>query len=299
MLRRQAAVALTYLTLALATLTIVLHVAVGEPVVPLPVPHGASGWTLQPAGAAYPYAPRRGQAGKDVVWIPSEQAVVDTMLDLAALTPEDTLLDLGSGDGRIVIGAARRGAHATGVEYDPALVDLSRHLAEEAGISDRARFVHGDIFETDLTDATVITMFLLPELNLRLRPALLALRPGTRIVSNTFTMDDWLPDASATVRGGCQTWCVAFLWVVPENVEGVWRLGTSRVTLKQRFQDVSGIRQNPGGGTEEVKGGLLSAARIGFRIGDSYYEGVVDGHRMQGVVESPARREPWRATRVR
>lgn len=259
----------------------------------------ASGASPQLAGTAYPNAPRRGQAGKDVVWIPSEQAVVDTMLDLAALTPEDTLLDLGSGDGRLVIGAARRGARAIGAEYDAALVDLSRRLAEGAGVSDRASFVQGDIFETDLTGASVITMFLLPELNLRLRPSLLALRPGTRIVSNTFTMDDWLPDASATARDGCQTWCVAFLWVVPEHVEGVWRLGASRLTLRQWFQEVSGIRQGPGGDTEAVEGGLLLAARIRFRIGDVYYDGIVEGDSMRGIFESSGRRDPWRATRER
>lgn len=299
MLRRHAAGLLTYLVLALATGAVLLHVAGSEPLTLPPVPHRASGWMPQPAGAAHPYAPRRGQAGKDVVWIPSDQAVVDTMLDLAALTPEDTLFDLGSGDGRFVIGAARRGARAVGVEYEPALVELSRRLAEEAGVSDRASFVHGDIFETDLSSATVITMFLLPELNLRLRPALLALRPGTRVVSNTFTMDDWMPDASATARDGCQVWCAAFLWVVPGNVEGVWQLGASRLTLKQRFQEVSGISHDPGGRTQAVEGGLLRALRIRFRIGDLYYDGVVDGDRMQGLVESSGQRHPWQATRVR
>jgi precorrin-6B methylase 2 len=290
--------ALAYAALGLATGVLVLHVAAGEPVA-LPPVSPASGWIPPSAGSAYPYAPRRGQAGKDVVWIPSEQAVVDTMLDLAGLTPEDTLLDLGSGDGRIVVGAARRGARATGVEFDPALVDLSRRLAEDAGVSDRASFVRGDIFETDLSHATVITMFLLPELNLRLRPALLALRPGTRVVSNTFTMDDWLPDGSATVRDGCQTWCVAFLWVVPERVEGVWQLGGSRLRLRQRFQEVSGIRQDSGGDAEQVEGGLLTGAQIRFRIGSSLYEGAVDGNTMQGMVTSPGRRDRWQATRVR
>lgn len=292
-------VAIAYLALALATGALVLHVAAGEPVVLPPVSPGASGWIPPSAGSAYPYAPRRGQAGKDVVWIPSEQAVVDTMLDLAGLTRDDVLFDLGSGDGRIVIGAARRGARAMGVEFDPALVDLSRRLAEEAGVSDRASFVRGDIFETDLSRATVITMFLLPELNLRLRPALLALRPGTRVVSNTFTMDDWLPDGSATVRNGCQTWCVAFLWLVPERVEGTWQLGGSRLALRQRFQEVSGTKQDPGGDAETLEGGLLTGARIGFRVGNSLYEGVVNRERMEGTVEAPGRRDQWHATRVR
>lgn len=290
--------ALTYLALALATGGLVLHVAGGEPIVLPPVSSGSSGWTPPSAGAAYPYAPRRGQSGKDVVWIPSEQAVVDTMLDLAGLTPEDTLLDLGSGDGRIVIGAAHRGATAIGVEYDPALVDLSRRLAEDAGVSDRASFVRGDIFETDLSRATVITMFLLPELNLRLRPALLALRPGTRIVSNTFTMDDWLPDGSATVGDGCHTWCVAFLWVIPERVEGVWRLGSSRLMLSQRFQDVSGTIRGPGADVNEVTG-RVSGTKIRLRVGEPLYEGVVAGDRMEGTVETAGRRDPWHATRVR
>lgn len=298
MLRHHTAASLIYLGLALITSAFVLLVATGEPVTLAPVWRGESGWAPQPAGSAYPYEPRRGQAGKDVVWIPSDQAVVDTMLDLAALTPEDALLDLGSGDGRIVIGAARRGAPAVGVEYDPALVDLSRHLAEKVGVSDRARFIHGDIFDTDLTQATVITMFLLPELNLRLRPSLLALGPGTRIVSNTFSMDDWLPDASATVRDGCQTWCVALLWVVPANVEGVWQLDGARLTLRQRFQEVSGTLRGPGGDVTQVSG-RLAGATIRFRIGDLDYEGVVDGGSMQGTIVSPGRHDLWQATHVR
>ncbi len=296
--RRHVAGALTYLVLVLATGSLVLQVAVGEPANLPPVSAGSSGWTPRSAGSAYPYSPLRGQSGKDVVWIPSDQAVVDTMLDLAALTPEDTLVDLGSGDGRIVIGAARRGARAVGVEYDRALVDLSRRLAEEAGVSDRASFVRGDIFETDLSRATVITMFLLPELNLRLRPALLALRPGTRIVSNTFTMDDWLPDASATVREGCQTWCVAFLWVIPGSAGGVWQIGASRLTLRQRFQEVSGSIRGPGADADEVTG-RVTGTRIRFRVGEQLYQGVIDGDRMDGTVETAGRRDPWHAARVR
>src|SRR5687767_9006556 len=137
------------------------------------------------------YAPSVGQEGKDVVWVPTPQALVDRMLDMAKLTPADYLMDLGSGDGRTVITAAKRGASAIGIEYNPQMVALSQRNAEKEGVSGRAAFVKADLFMTDLSRATVITMFLLPEINLKLRPNLLKLRPGTRLVSNTFTMGDW------------------------------------------------------------------------------------------------------------
>src|SRR5690348_17819636 len=137
------------------------------------------------------YQPEVGQAGKDVVWVPTPQAVVDRMLDMAKLTPQDFLMDLGSGDGRTVITAAKRGAHAMGIEYNPDMVELSKANARAAGVSDRVSFMKADLFETDLSKATVITMFLLPDINLKLRPKILALKPGTRVASNTFTMGDW------------------------------------------------------------------------------------------------------------
>src|ERR671912_765683 len=156
-----------------------------------------------------PYEPQVGQEGKDVVWVPTPQALVDKMLDMAKLTPQDFLIDLGSGDGRTVITAARRGARALGIEYNPDMVDLAKRNATEAKVSDRATFEKADLFETDLSKATVITMFLLPEINLKLRPKILDLKPGTRIVSNSFTMGEWASDESASVGGECDHWCTA------------------------------------------------------------------------------------------
>ena len=149
------------------------------------------------------YKPQVGQDGKDVVWVPSPDPLVDTMLDMAKVTANDYVMDLGSGDGRTVIAAARRGARAVGVEYNPDMVALSRRNATAAKVGNKAEFVQADLFETDLSKATVITMFLLPQINLKLRPKILQLKPGTRIVSNTFTMDDWKADETKTVSGDC------------------------------------------------------------------------------------------------
>jgi 2-polyprenyl-3-methyl-5-hydroxy-6-metoxy-1,4-benzoquinol methylase len=160
------------------------------------------------------YEPSVGQKGKDVVWVPTPQVVVDKMLDIAGMTARDYVMDLGSGDGRLVITAAKRGARALGIEYNPDMVELARRNAEKAGVAGRAKFVKADLFETDFSEATVITMFLLPDINLRLRPKLLRLKPGTRIVSNTFTMAEWKPDATADLgtEAGCNaSWCTALL----------------------------------------------------------------------------------------
>ena len=143
------------------------------------------------------FEPRVGQPGKDVVWVPTPQALVDKMLDMAKVTPSDFVIDLGSGDGRTVITAAKRGATAMGIEYNPDMVELSKRNAEKEGVTSRATFVKQDLFETDFSKATVITMFLLPDINLKLRPKILNLKPGTRIVSNTFTMGDWKADETA------------------------------------------------------------------------------------------------------
>ena len=143
------------------------------------------------------YEPTSGQEGKDVVWVPTPQVVVDKMLDMARVTPNDFVMDLGSGDGRTVITAARRGARAMGIEYNPDMVELSKRNAAKEGVTARATFVKADLFETDVSQASVITMFLLPDINLKLRPKLLELKPGTRIVSNSFTMGDWEADETA------------------------------------------------------------------------------------------------------
>ena len=185
------------------------------------------------------FQPEVGQEGKDVVWVPTPQALVEKMLALAKITPADFLIDLGSGDGRTVITAAKRGIHALGIEYNPDMVGLSRQNAEKEGVSDMAKFTEADLFESDFSKATVITMFLLPDINMRLRPALLDLKPGTRIVSNTFTMQDWLSDDTAMISAKDTRCNTAFLWIVPAKVEGSWKLAEVELILIQKFQIIS------------------------------------------------------------
>src|SRR5687767_10043400 len=197
--------------------------------------------TQKPASETQkPYEPQVGQGGKDVVWVPTPQALVDKMLDIAKITPQDFLMDLGSGDGRTVITAAKRGTRAMGIEYNPDMVELSKKNAAAAGVSDKATFVKADLFETDFSKATVISMFLLPSINMKLRPTILNLKPGTRIVSNTFTMEDWQADETATITDDCTSWCTALLWIVPAKVEGSWTTPQGDLKLTQQFQNVTG-----------------------------------------------------------
>jgi hypothetical protein len=187
------------------------------------------------------FEPEVGQPGKDVVWVPTPQAVVDKMLDTAKLTKDDFLMDLGSGDGRTVITAAKRGARAVGIEYNPDMVELSKRNAEAEGVSSRAQFMKADLFATDLSKATVITMFLLPDINLKLRPKILNLKPGTRVVSNTFTMGDWKADETVTVDQGCDgSWCTVLFWLVPAHVGGTHKTAQGDLVLKQQFQMLTG-----------------------------------------------------------
>jgi SAM-dependent methyltransferase len=226
-----------------------------------------------------PYEPSVGQEGKDVVWVPTPDALVDKMLDMAAMTPKDFVIDLGSGDGRTVIAAARRGARALGIEYNPDMVELSKRNAAQAGVTDKATFVKADLFQTDLSKATVITMFLLPSINLQLRPKLLELKPGTRIVSNTFTMDDWEADETVTVSSGCSgSWCTALFWVVPAKVAGTWRMPQGDLTLTQQFQKVTGKL-----GTTPVTG-RLRGDEITLEAGPVRYTGRVNGKTIEGTI---------------
>jgi hypothetical protein len=226
--------------------------------------------------APKPFEPTVAQAGKDVVWVPTPQPTVDNMLGLAKLTPQDYLIDLGSGDGITVISAAKRGARAHGVEFNPDMVALSQRKAKEAGVADRATFSQGDLYEADLSKATVITLFLLPNINLKLRPSLLELKPGTRIASNTFDMGDWQPDAEAT-SDACTSWCKAMMWVVPAKVAGTWRLGDQTLTLTQTYQIVGGML-----GKTAVENGKLNGEAITFTAGGKTYAGKVSGDRMTG-----------------
>jgi len=240
---------------------------------------------LPQAQATDTYKPQVGQAGKDVVWVPSPQALVDTMLDMAKVTPQDLVMDLGSGDGRTVITAAKRGVRAIGVEYNPDMVNLSKNAAATAGVSDRASFVQADLFKTDLSKATVITMFLLPTINLQLRPTLLNLKPGTRVVSNTFHMDEWEPDAKTTLGPeGCTSWCTAMLWIVPAKAQGTWKTPQGNLTITQTFQMISGTL-----GSTPITG-KLTGDQITFTAASTQYTGRVNGDTIQG--------SNWTASRI-
>lgn len=234
-------------------------------------------------GTQKPFEPVSGQDGKDVVWVPTPQATVDNMLELTKVTSKDYLIDLGSGNGITVISAAKRGATALGVEFNPDMVALSERLAKEAGVSDRASFVRGDLFAADLSKASVVTLFLLPDINLRLRPKLLDLKPGTRIASNTFRMGDWEPDSQAEVSP-CTSWCTALSWVVPAKVAGTWQLGEQTLTLTQQYQIISGTL-----GSMPITEGKLNGEEIAFTAGSQKYTGRVNGASMTG--------SGWSATR--
>jgi len=243
-----------------------------------------------------PLPPRVGQPGKDVSWVPTSDALLFQMLDMAHVTSEDYLIDLGSGDGRTVIAAATRGARALGIEYDASLVELATRNAAAKGVSASASFVKADLFESDFSQATVITMFLLPEINLKLRPRLLELAPGTRIVSNTFTMEEWNPDETTSVHGNCFEWCTALLWVVPAKIAGVWRLPQGSMTLTQEFQRIKGSL-NVGGSTVPIENSRLRGDHITFTAGRFTYTGTVAGDVIQGTITGPAGDAPWTAKR--
>lgn len=247
--------------------------------------------------AKHGYEPQVGQAGKDVVWVPTPQALVDKMLDIAKVTPGDYLIDLGSGDGRTVITAAKRGLRAHGIEYNPEMVELSTRAAASEGVSDKATFAKADLYESDFSKATVITMFLLPEINLKLRPRILNLKPGTRIVSNTFTMGEWTADDTASAGGDdCYNWCTALLWIVPAKVDGTWKLPEGELTLKQTFQTISGTLKSSGA-TAPVTG-KLRGEQISFSGGGSEYTGRVTGNSIEGVARSGGRDSKFSATKA-
>jgi SAM-dependent methyltransferase len=249
------------------------------------------------AAQAQTYEPLFAQPGKDVVWVPTPEVMVDLMLDMAKVTADDIVVDLGSGDGRMVIAAARRGARARGVELNSDMVALSRRRAYEAGVQQRATFVEGDMYEAEIGDASVMALFLLTENMRRLQPKFLQLRPGTRIVSNTFAMPEWPADDRRT-RPDCTAWCTALLWIVPAQVGGDWRLEDGmRLRLDQHFQKVSGELTGPVGGST-LQGGTVTGAAIAFTIGDASYAGTVDGATMTGTRTAGGQQTAWRATRT-
>ena len=249
----------------------------------------------KPAGNDF--QPEVGQSGKDVVWVPTPQSLVDKMLDIAKVTPADYVIDLGSGDGRTVITAAKRGARALGIEYNPDMVALSQRNAAKEGMGEKAMFMKADLFETDFSQATVITMFLLPDINLKLRPKILNLKPGTRIVSNSFTMGEWQHDRSvnATESEGCQSYCTAYLWIVPAKVGGKWKLPEGELTIKQDFQMITGTLTAAGKSTP-IKG-RMSGDQITFKAGDAEYRGRVGSDGIKGTIKARSGAGEWSATR--
>jgi len=254
----------------------------------------AAGASAQAQPAKDEYQPQVGQEGKDVIWVPTPQALVDKMLDVAKVTPKDYVMDLGSGDGRTVITAAKRGAKAQGIEYNPDMVELSKRNAAKEGVSDKATFVNADLFESDFSQATVITLFLLPDINIRLRPKILDMKPGTRVVSNAFTMGEWKADETANAGNGCGSWCTAYLWIVPAKVEGTWQLPQGELALKQTFQMVSGTLRS-GNVSTPITNGRLNGDQISFSAGGNQYTGRVNGNVMEGNVGSGG---SWKASRA-
>jgi SAM-dependent methyltransferase len=240
------------------------------------------------------FTPEVGQQGKDVVWVPSPEELVQKMLDMAKVTSKDFVMDLGSGDGRTVIAAAKRGAHAVGIEYNPDMVELSRRNAEKAGVSERAKFQQADLFKTDLSKASVVTMFLLTDINLRLRPTILNLKPGTRVVSNTFRMGDWEPDETAEL--GCNSYCTAYLWIVPARVDGSWKTSDGQLVLKQKYQSFGGTLTT-GGKSVPIQRGRLRGDQISFTAGGAEYRGRVGDKVIEGSVKTGAKSERWKAGR--
>jgi len=252
----------------------------------------ASAQTAAPAESKE-YTPQVGQSGKDVVWVPTPDALVERMLRMARVGPKDYVIDLGSGDGRTVIAAAKLGARATGIEYNPDMVALSIKNAEKAGMGDKVKFMKADIFETDFSEATVITMYLLPSLNIKLRPKLLDMRPGTRLVSHAFNMEDWQPDQTVTVEGRD-----AFLWIVPAKVGGSWKLSTPagngeeawQLTLAQQFQRLSGGVKGAGRSFDLIDPKVTgSAVKFAFVDGNGIkreFNGRVSGGKMEGTTQT-------------
>jgi Methyltransferase domain len=243
------------------------------------------------------YRPMEGQAGKDVVWIPSPEKMVEKMLDMAKVTPKDFVIDLGSGDGRNVIAAAKRGARALGVEFNPDLVTLSRRSATEAGVADKAKFVEGDMFAADISQATAMILFLITDNLRKLTPKFLDLRPGTRVVSNTFEIPGWKADQTFNIGGDCVVWCTAYLYIVPAKVAGTWTLPQGELTLTQDFQMVSGTLAS-GDRKINIENGKISGQQIQFTAGGVHYAGRISGGTMKGTLKGGAK-GAWSATRAR
>src|SRR5688572_19488899 len=255
-----------------------------------------------PASAQQKFEPQVGQSGKDVIWVPSPDDVVERMLTMAQVTPNDFVIDLGSGDGKIAIAAAKKyGARALGIEYNPDMVKLSQDNARAAGVAEKASFRRADIFASDFSQATVVTMYLLPALNMKLRPQLLSMRPGTRIASHSFSMEDWEADEISSLDGRR-----AYFWVVPANVMGGWAQDAggqkADINLEQTFQKIHGTVA-----LGAIHAGLRDARLRGAGIAFSYvdaaglrrdFTGTVSGGKMEGSFRDQKGGEGrWTATK--
>ena len=255
---------------------------------------GASLAQAQSAPPAKPYEPRLGQSGKDVMWLPSKESMIERLFQMAGVTSKDFVVDLGSGDGKIPIAAARQlKARALGVEFNPNMVEFSRRKAAEAGVDKRVEFRQADIFATDYSQATVVTLYLLPELNLRLRPTLFKMKPGTRVVSNSWDMQNWQPDETTEVGTAN-----GYLYIIPAHVAGTWKInygkkGTplpNELNLKQRFQKIEG-NADFGGFKAVFADPALRGAAIRFAYRDARgdmisFAGTTDGNRISGTAQS-------------
>jgi SAM-dependent methyltransferase len=257
--------------------------------------------TAQTTGQAQKFEPVVGQAGKDVIWVPTPLSLIEAMLDMAKVTTADYLVDLGAGDGRIAIAAAKRGLRSLGIEYNPDMAALCRENAAKEGVSARAEFRQADIFETDFSAANVLTMYLLPSLNMKLRPTILDMKPGTRVVTHSFLMEDWEPDQSVKVDGRN-----AYLWIVPAKVEGDWvwteNGGEAVLSLTRAFQNISGFL-TLGNRESSLKYPLLDGDRITFSIdgnpaGTREFSGRVNGEVIRGTIKgSDGKTAEWTAKR--
>ena len=235
------------------------------------------------------YKPQVGQEGKDVIWVPTPEGLIDKMLEAAKVSDKDTLFDLGAGDGIIAITAARKyGAKSVGIEYNPEMAQFARRKVAEAGMTDKVKIITGDIFQEDFSAATVVTLYLMPHLNIKLRPILLKMKPGTRVVSNTFSMGDWEPDETILD----QHWRAHF-WVVPAQIEGAWVMsgvdgGPLRLNISQSYQNIGGTLTR-GGQTFNLLGAKLRGDEVKFQFNTPdrkvhAFSGRLEGGRLTGTV---------------
>lgn len=244
-----------------------------------------------------PFEPQIGQEGKDVVWVPTPDVLVEKMLDLAKVTKDDVVMDLGSGDGRNVIAAAKRGARAIGVEYNPKMVEIARQNARKAGVVDKATFIEGDMYQADISKASVLALFLLSSNLEQLTPNFLNMKPGSRIVDNTFTIPGWTPDATETVTTDCTTWCTALLWIVPAKVSGTWTIADGNLVLEQQFQVVKGtLTRN--GTWAPLENGRLRGDQLIFAAGGVEYTGRVNGDTLEMTGKAGDTLRRWTATKA-